>query len=386
MAESGEGLVGRGARWKESDAYEIAWRDVQPVVELLSAPRVLTIIRELVVGPRSHDDLMRAADLGSEHLEGAIKQLVDVGGVEQHSSGYRLTRYGRELLIPLTDLGHWRERGRIERERLQAQGLGVDVQTPTVARIWDAMLGGKDNYAIDRAAAERLLEIEPYAARFAKENRKFLALVVGRLIQEGVRQFIDIGTGLPTMDNVHQIAHRLAPESRVVYVDNDPAVCAHARALLAADPETVTVIQEDIRRPTAILAHPELRRMIDFTQPVGVLTTGILHFIPDHDDPVRAIKVLKDAIPSGSYLVLTHLTDVTIRNSRAEDAQAGLAVFARSNAPLHLRSHEEIEAFLEGVDLIDPGLACLTDWGLDTPIEIKLKLRDVWVGAAGRKP
>ncbi|GAA2614864.1 SAM-dependent methyltransferase [Actinomadura fulvescens] len=390
MAESDEGSAARGPRWKESDAYEIAWRDVRPAVDLISAPQVLTVIRELTAGPKSHDELLRSTDV--EPIS-ALQQLTDAGVVEQEQPGvddttvrYRLTRYGREVLIPLTDLGHWQERGRLERERRQAQGLGVDVQTPTVARIWDAMLGGKDNYAVDRAAVERLLEIEPYAARFAQENRKFLALIVGRLIEAGVRQFIDIGTGLPTMDNVHQIAHRLAPETRVVYVDNDPAVCAHARALLAPDPETVTVIQEDLRRPTAILAHPETRRMIDFTRPVGLLATGILHFIPDHDDPVRALKVLKDAVPSGSHLVITHLTDDTVRTSRPEDAQAGLAVFARSNAPLNLRSRAEIETFLEGVELIEPGLACLTEWGLDTPPEIRLKLRDVWIGAAGRKP
>ncbi|MEU5884965.1 SAM-dependent methyltransferase [Spirillospora sp. NPDC047279] len=391
MTNGGDGQNPRGARWVESDAYEIAWRDVEPAVELISAPWVLKVVQALIGGPLDHGELVKATGLDVGRVDQALGRLAAAGGVDQEYGDaelarYRLTRHGRELLIVLADLGHWWERGRLERERQDAARLGVDVQTPSVARIWDAMIGGKDNYAVDRAAVERLLEIEPHSATFAKENRKFLALIVERLIEAGVRQFIDIGTGLPTMENVHQIAHRLDPETRVVYVDNDPAVCAHARALLTENPATVTVLQEDLRRPTAILAHPATRRMIDFTRPVGVLTTGILHFVPDHDDPARALKVLTDAMPSGSYLALTHLTDDTVKKSRPEDAQAGLAVFDRSNAPLRLRSRAEIETFLEGLELIEPGLACLTDWGLDTPTEIQLKLRNVWLGAAGRKP
>ncbi|MFA1547636.1 SAM-dependent methyltransferase [Actinomadura chokoriensis] len=269
-------------------------------------------------------------------------------------------------------------------ELLMASNL--DVSVPNIARIYDAMLGGKDNFAADREAADRLLEVEPMSGLYARQHRAYIGRAVRLMAECGVRQFLDIGTGLPTMDNVHQIAHRHAPGSHVVYVDNDPAVCAHARALLAGDPGTVAVIQEDLRNPERILAHRDTRRLIDFDEPLGILITGVLHFIPDDDDPHRAIGVLTEAMCSGGHLAISHITDEEARRTRPSDNQSGLAVFAKSNAPMRPRNRADIERFLDGLEPRDPGLVCITRWRATNPAVIPADLRDVWLAAVARKP
>jgi hypothetical protein len=202
----------------------------------------------------------------------------------------------------------------------------------------------------------------------------------------GVRQFLDIGTGLPTMENVHQIAHRHAPGSHVVYVDNDANVCAHARALLADDPGTVAVVEEDLRRPERIIDHPDTRRLIDFGAPVGILVTGVLHFVPDADDPFRSLGVLAGAMCSGSYLAISHITDETVRETRPSDNRSGMEVFAKSNAPMHCRSRADIARFLDGLDVHDPGIVCISEWRAPDPSVIREDLRDVWLAGVARKP
>ncbi|MFB4307058.1 SAM-dependent methyltransferase [Actinomadura sp. GTD37] len=262
----------------------------------------------------------------------------------------------------------------------------ADVGVPNIARIYDAMLGGKDNFAADREAARRLSEVEPMSAMYARQHRAFIGRAVRLMAECGVRQFLDIGTGLPTMDNVHQIAHRHAPGSRVVYADNDPAVCAHARALLAGDPGTVAVIEEDLRDPERILAHRDTRRLIDFGEPLGILVTGVLHFVPDGDDPHGAIGVLTEAMSSGGHLAVSHITDEEVRRTRPSDNRSGLAVFAESNAPMRPRNRADIERFLDGLEPHDPGLVCITRWRSRNPAAIPVDLRDVWLAAVARKP
>lgn len=262
----------------------------------------------------------------------------------------------------------------------------LDVSVPNIARIYDAVLGGKDNFAADREAADRLLEVEPGSALYAREHRAYIGRAVRLMAECGVRQFLDIGTGLPTMDNVHQIAHRHAPGSHVVYVDYDPAVCAHARALLAGDPGTVAVIEEDFRNPERILAHRDTRRLIDFTRPVGILITGVLHFIQDADDPYGTIGVLTGALSSGGHLAISHITDEEARRTRPSDNQSGLAVFAKSTAPMRPRNRVDIERFLDGLEPHDPGLVCITRWRARNPAAIPDALRDVWLAAVARKP
>jgi hypothetical protein len=234
--------------------------------------------------------------------------------------------------------------------------------------MWDYQLGGKDNFAADRAAAEAVNEVlrkanAPDGRSAARENRAFLHRAVRYLAGvAGIRQFIDIGAGLPTQGNVHEIAQEIVPEARVVYVDYDPVVLVHSRALLAGDPQA-TIIQADMRHPEEILANPELRALIDLSQPVGVLLIATLHLIPDDELPANMVDRLVAALPVGSYLTITHAT----REGKAEAAAALAAQFARSGttAPIVPRTRAEIGRFLAGVDLVEPGLVFASDWQPD---------------------
>jgi hypothetical protein len=246
--------------------------------------------------------------------------------------------------------------------------VGVDVTAPNVARMWDYQLGGKDNFAADRAAADAVNEAmsrlnAPLGQQVARENRAFLARAVRFLAGEaGIRQFIDIGAGLPTQGNVHEIAQQAAPDTRVVYVDYDPVVLVHGRALLAGD-QQVNIIQADARRPAEILGHPDLRELIDLDQPVAILLISMLHLIADADDPVAAVGQLVAAMPPGSYLAISH----TCREERPEAAGVLADEFTRHRAtsPIVPRTRAEIERFFAGLDLIEPGLVFTSDWRPD---------------------
>ena len=225
-------------------------------------------------------------------------------------------------------------------------------EIPNVARMYDYFLGGKDNYPADREAAKRTFAATSEAAvrGGTLQNRRFLGRAVRYLARDlGIRQFLDIGTGLPTMNNVHEVAHSVAPDARVVYVDNDPVVIAHARDMLNGLPNT-SIISGDLRDPAAILADPHLRATLDFEAPLGLLLVAVLHFIADHEDPRAIVTALMDAIPAGSYLVLSHASaDSYARASRAE------RVYEDASAGLHFRPRGEVEALLAGFDLVDPG-------------------------------
>ena len=238
----------------------------------------------------------------------------------------------------------------------------VDMSIPNVARIYDYLLGGKDNFAADRAAAGELLALIPDARTACHHNRVFLQRAVRYLAREaGIRQFIDIGTGLPTQGNVHEIAQQTAPDARIVYVDYDPVVVSHAQALLATAP-TVTVIHDDLRNPDKILADPALRKLIDFTQPVAILLVAILHFIADDEHPYQIADTLKAAMPPGSYLVLSHITSDQIPEETSRKAQS---VYERATAPVFPRSRAAIQHFLDGLETgSEPGI---TDVALPQP-------------------
>jgi hypothetical protein len=230
---------------------------------------------------------------------------------------------------------------------------------PSTARMYDYFLGGKDNYPADRKAAERAMAFLPdgWAHTGALENRRFLERAVSHLVSElGIRQFLDIGTGLPTMNNVHEVAQGLAPESRIVYVDHDPIVLVHARDMLHAVPGT-TIIQHDLRDPRSILDDPELTQLLDLTQPVAVLLVAVLHFISDEEDPREIVQTLMGAVPPGSYLVISHTTGESIPETRI-----AARVWDQATASLHLRSREEVEALFGGFDLVEPGLVWLPQW------------------------
>lgn len=226
--------------------------------------------------------------------------------------------------------------------------------------MYDFLLGGKDNYESDRQAVAQLLTIEPGIKDAVETNRAFLGRVVRHLVKAGYTQFLDIGSGLPTRQNVHQVAHAINPDVQVVYVDNDPIVLVHGRALLVAG-DNVAMVPGDIRDVDAILADPEVRAHLDFDKPIAVLNVAILHFIPDSDDPGAIVAKLRDNLPPGSALALTH---ACADDMDPADAEAATAVYAKSSAPIMPRSRAEIARLLEGWEL-DGELVDVAEWQPD---------------------
>jgi len=236
---------------------------------------------------------------------------------------------------------------------------GVNSAIPNVARIYDYFLGGKDNFAADRAAAAKIAEAAPDVVQRTRENRAFLGRAVRFLADAGVRQFLDLGTGLPTQDNVHQVAQRLIPHARVAYVDNDPVVLTHARALLATDPRTI-VIEADTREPAKILRHLTANEFVDLDQPLAVLMVAILHFLSDVDRPAEIVTTFREHISPGSYVVISHATagDMSPQNL----TQAVQTYATTSTGSITPRSQEQIRSFFEGLELQEPGLVPVAQW------------------------
>jgi hypothetical protein len=242
----------------------------------------------------------------------------------------------------------------------------VDLQLdrPHPARVYDYLLGGKDNFAADRAAAQAGLEANPNSRIPPRENRAFLRRVVRYLARDaGISQFLDIGTGIPTSPNVHEIAQDADPQARVVYVDNDPIVLAHARALLTSGPVGKTAyIDADVRNIDRILSSPDLRQTLDMSQPVGLLLIAVMHFIADEDDPWNLAARLLAELPAGSYLALSHLT-----GDFDPAAWEGVAaVYRRSGVTMQVRPLAAVERFFTGLDLLDPGVVSLPSWRPDS--------------------
>jgi hypothetical protein len=240
---------------------------------------------------------------------------------------------------------------------------GLDTSVPNVARIYDYILGGKDNFEADRQAARRLLELVPAAHRTVWENRKFLGRAVRYLAGEaGIDQFLDVGVGLPTQGAVHEIARQLTPRARVAYVDYDPVVVSHGQALLAEHDLSVTV-RGDVRDPAAILADPGIRDHLDFGRPVAVMLVAILHFVSSGDGPARIVATFRDALPPGSYLVISHVSADRLTNAEAgEDAQK---LYERASDRVYPRTRQQILEFFEGLELVEPGLVAANEWRPD---------------------
>jgi hypothetical protein len=235
---------------------------------------------------------------------------------------------------------------------------GVDVTVPNAARMYDCALGGYHNFAVDREAVARVEQTFPGAGLIAHANRRFLGRAVRWLAGAGVRQFLDIGSGIPTLGNVHEIAAGVAPGSRVMYVDIDPVAVAHSRAILA-DHSRVGVLQADLRRPVDIVSHPAVTELLDFSQPVAVVLSAVLHFISDEDDPPSILAALGDAMVADSYVVLSHGTP---EPETADDLDSLRQIYRRTPTPLHLRTRQQLAQLLTGFDLVPPGIVPITDW------------------------
>jgi hypothetical protein len=259
---------------------------------------------------------------------------------------------------------------------------GIDTTRPNVARIYDYLLGGKDNFAADREAAKRLIAVIPDVARIARDNRSFLGRVVRYLaIEGGIRQFLDLGSGLPTQANVHELAQGVAPDARVVYVDNDPLVASHGRSLLASG-DQVRMVLGDLRDPASILRHPDILGLLDLARPVAVLCTSTLHFIADEAQPHKIIAEYRDQLAAGSYLAITH---GTLEDDPAGEGQAAEGVYRQASSQLHVRPLPDVLRFFEGFELVEPGLTWITEWRPEpgtAPIGRQHSMR----GGVGRKP
>lgn len=262
-----------------------------------------------------------------------------------------------------------------------AAGDLVRSSTPNAARIYDYLLGGKDNYQADRDAAARLQALLPDVATAARANRCFLERVVRYLVgQAGIRQIIDIGAGLPTQHNVHEVAQQVAPETRVVYVDNDPVVVRHGLAMLATD-DKVAVVESDLRTPRETMTHPDLVKLIDFSGPVAVLMLASLHFVTDAEDPAPVLRLWRQTLRRGSYLALSHMTADEIEPARAKAAQE---VYDGASAPAVPRTLAQIESFFDGFELVPPGVVNINAWPVPVA-EYAREGRALVYGGVGRR-
>ncbi|MCM2418209.1 MULTISPECIES: SAM-dependent methyltransferase [unclassified Streptomyces] len=242
---------------------------------------------------------------------------------------------------------------------------GIDLSVPSVSRIYDYYLGGSHNFEVDREAARQAMEIFPGLPKIMQANRAFMRRAVRYAVDQGITQFLDIGSGIPTFGNVHEVAQAASPGARVLYVDSDPVAVAHSRAVLDGNP-TARIAAADLRTPKNILTSPEATELLDFDRPVALLLVAVLHFLADEDDPAAAVAELRDALAPGSLLVLTHAS--TEGGPISPEQGGGVqGVYRKASSPLIMRTRSEVAAFFEGFELIEPGLVSMPDWHPDTP-------------------
>jgi hypothetical protein len=235
--------------------------------------------------------------------------------------------------------------------------VGTDAGVPNHARVYDYFLGGKDNYAVDREAAARIAEVAPDTPLLAAANRRFLVRSVRVMAESGVRQFIDLGTGIPTSPNLHEVARSVHADARVAYVDVDPVVVVHNQALLAVDRGVIT-IQGDVRKPQEILDHPDLQAHIDFSQPIGVLFVAVLHLVRDEEDPAGIVAQFRDRMVPGSHVAIVQFT----ADSEPGAIETFNTIYADSPIKVTFRPRTQIEGFFDGFELLPPGLVDVEDW------------------------
>jgi hypothetical protein len=258
------------------------------------------------------------------------------------------------------------------------------LRVPSAARIYDYFLGGSHNFPVDRQAAEAMVGIYADFPLLMHANRAFLRRAIGLLADRGIQQFLDLGSGIPTVGNVHEIAERATPGSRVVYVDVDPIAVAHSELLLRGNPRAA-VIQADVCQPEAILRHPEVRRLLDFDQPLAVLLVALLHFVTDDEEAYALVRRLADALPSGSYLAISHGSYEGMPREQCIQLEQ---LYSQTAKPVKMRSRAEIARFFDGLELVEPGVVFFPLWHPESSHDLFLDQPERSSGFAGvgRKP
>ena len=258
----------------------------------------------------------------------------------------------------------------------------IATDRPNPARMYDALLGGSHNFAADREAMRQAVAMVPDLPKVALGNRAFLRRAVRFMMAEGIRQFLDIGAGIPTVGNTHEIAHAIDPQCRVVYVDIDPVAVTHANAMLKGNPAAIAV-RGDLRHPEALLSDPQVREFLDFDQPIGVLLIAVLHMLSDAEDPRGVAATLRELVPAGSYVAISHLTTA----HRPDDAaRLGAHAVQRSRVPIFFRSYDEIAGFFDGLTVVEPGLVGLAQWRPESPDDVlEPPERSLGLAGVGRK-
>ena len=265
-------------------------------------------------------------------------------------------------------------------ERPAWVGPDIDLSRPSPARVYDVHLGGAHNFQVDREAARRIAEVMPELPRILRANRAFLRRAVRFLVEQGITQFLDLGSGIPTAGNVHEVAWSIDPDCRIVYVDVDPVAVAHSRAILS-ESANATAVQGDLRRPQEVLTHPETLRTLDLSRPVGVLMFAVLHFVPDADEPAGIIRQYLDATAPGSYLAVSHAS----LEGDADRAEEATEQFRSRVTDFSMRTRGEIADLLAGVELVEPGVVYLTEWRPDPGDEDPDPKRMSTFAAVGRR-
>ena len=241
----------------------------------------------------------------------------------------------------------------------------VDLEHPSGARVYDYYLGGSHNFAVDREMARRAIELWPDLPQIMQANRAFLRRATRYLVSQGITQFLDIGSGIPTVGNVHQVAQAALPEARVVYVDIDPVAVAHSRAILAGN-QRADVVQAELSDVAGILNDPRAARLLDLSQPIGVLMVALLHFVPDEAEPAKIVGMYRDVMAPGSHFVLSHAS----YEGRPEQADSHAELYQRTPTPMTMRSRAQIEALLDGFEVLPPGVVFLPLWRPESPADV----------------
>ncbi|MFD4900738.1 SAM-dependent methyltransferase [Streptomyces sp. NPDC057699] len=258
---------------------------------------------------------------------------------------------------------------------------GIDISVPSVSRMYDFYLGGSHNFEVDREAARKAMEFMPGLPKVMQANRAFMRRAVQYATTSGVNQFLDIGSGIPTFGNVHEVAQAADPEARIAYVDHDSVAVAHSQAVLEGNDRAV-IAAADLRKPQDILENPQINGLLDLDRPVALLLVAVLHFIEDTDDPYAAVAELRDALAPGSLLILTHASYEGIPLSE-EEAGGTVGVYRTIRNPLIMRSRTEIGRFFDGYEMVDPGLVAMPEWRPESPEQLAQEDPFAYSGFAG---